>query len=234
MTTLSEPNASQTAPLLMVFWGTETKVSDVLTWLSNAQTWHDASQFYEALSRYYRKHPLPQIEEALDEADHRFQREDIGTPATLPTSAQNIPRERPFSDEELRGDAAELSDDDRTVRAISILNAEGLIKHKYDYTWVMQVINETDEMPTYDSPQSFLTHIAELQEKVKLILKVGLPDISNMNKELAEVTGTFPNWRFIDIKRTKALGRTVYRDITETNRRINIAKRYYNAYKKGA
>lgn len=134
--------------------------------------------------------------------------------------------------EEVKDDAAELSDDDRTVRAIGILNTEKLIKHKYDYTWVMQVTNETDGMPSYDSPQSFLTDMKRLQKEAGLNFEVGLPDISNMNKELSEVTGTFPNWRFIDMKKTKALGHTVYRDTTETNRRINIAKRYYNAFRK--
>lgn len=115
-------------------------------------------------------------------------------------------------DKENNGEA--LSDDEKIVRAIAILNKEKLIKHKYDYTWVMQVMNETDGMPSYGSPQSFLTDMARLHIE-------GLPEITNMNKELNKHVGKFPNWTFID------------KDKPETDRRINIARRFYNAYWKG-
>ena len=115
--------------------------------------------------------------------------------------------------EEVETEVAESAVYEKIVKAINVLTAENLIKHKYDYAWVMQVMNETEGMPSYDSPQSFLTHMTELHID-------GLPDISNINKELGRLMGKFPDWTFID------------KDTTESNRRINIAKRFCNAFRK--
>ena len=97
--------------------------------------------------------------------------------------------------------------------AVAKLRNEGLIEHLYDYTWIMGVMNETDGMPSFDSPRSFLTYLASLG--------IGqLPDVSSIKKEYGRITGRFPNWAFLN------------KDKTESDRRVNVAKRFLNLYRK--
>ena len=111
---------------------------------------------------------------------------------------------------------AEVQDDDdkRIKRAVDILKEEKVLKNLYDYTFVMQAMNETDGMPHYDSPQSFLKHFKQLGI-------APLPDASSINRILNKMLGKYPNWTFVG------------KDKTETDRRNNVGRRYQNAYKYG-
>ena len=112
-------------------------------------------------------------------------------------------------------EAQELSPVEQRVRhALEVLKQEQLLSHLYDYTWVMGVMNDTDGLPCFSSPQSFLTYLEGLG--------LGqLPDSSTISKKNNSFSGTFPNWTFTDS------------DITEANRRINIGKRFLSLYRKG-
>ena len=105
-----------------------------------------------------------------------------------------------------------FSDDERIIKAVNILKVEGVLKHMYDYTFVMQLMNETEGMPHYDTPQSFLKHFAQLGI-------APLPDVSSINRIFSKMVGKFPNWTFVG------------KDKTETVRRNNVGRRYLNAYK---
>ena len=117
------------------------------------------------------------------------------------------------SDPAEKREAEEMfSDDERIIKAVNILKVEGVLKHMYDYTFVMQLMNETEGMPHYDTPQSFLKHFAQLGI-------APLPDVSSINRIFSKMVGKFPNWTFVN------------KDKTETVRRNNVGRRYLNAYK---
>lgn len=107
-----------------------------------------------------------------------------------------------------------FSDDERIIKAVNILKVEGALKNLYDYTFVMQLMNETEGMPHYDTPQSFLKHFAQLGI-------APLPDVSSINRIFSKMVGKFPNWTFVN------------KDKTETVRRNNVGRRFLNAYKNG-
>lgn len=104
--------------------------------------------------------------------------------------------------------------DNRIKKSIINLKEERLLKHLYDYTWIMQVMNDTKDMPHFDSPQSFLDYL-------KMLGIESLPEVSSLKKAYGKVIGKFPEWTFLDA------------DATETNRRINVAKRFMSEYRKG-
>lgn len=121
------------------------------------------------------------------------------------------------SDVALNGDTDSEAPDTEALKvkaAIDRLWEERLMKHLYDYTWVMEVMNESDGLPSFSSPQSFLTYMDALGIS-------RLPDVSSIKKEYGKMLGQFPNWTFQD------------KDASETNRRINVAKRFLSAYRKG-
>lgn len=114
----------------------------------------------------------------------------------------------------------ETDDDDMTTamqqrikNCIYEMTAEGTLKHLYDYTWVMMVMNETDGMPRFDTPTSFVSYIGALGVKK-------LPTKSTINKVQSKAFGKFPNWEFTDCDQSEAI------------RRTNVAKRFLNIYRK--
>lgn len=126
--------------------------------------------------------------------------------AMLAKQETNTTEKREVEPEEM------FSDDERIIKAVNILKVEGVLKHMYDYTFVMQLMNETEGMPHYDTPQSFLKHFAQLGI-------APLPDVSSINRIFSKMVGKFPNWTFVN------------KDKTETVRRNNVGRRYLNAYK---
>ena len=104
--------------------------------------------------------------------------------------------------------------DEQVKKAVMTLKSEGVLKYLYDYTWLMVVMNQTKGLPSFDTPQSFVTYLKGLQ-------LADLPDVSSVKKAYGYVYGDFPNWTFQD------------KDTTEANRRINVAKRFLNIYRKG-
>ena len=104
------------------------------------------------------------------------------------------------------------SDNDIIKEVIQQLRAEEIISHLYDYTWVMLAMNDTQGLPSFDSPQSFVTFM-------KYIGLDCLPSESSIKKKNEKVLGVFPDLTFIDA------------DKTEGDRRVNVGKRFLNLYR---
>lgn len=128
----------------------------------------------------------------------------------------------------LKNDASEVSvkDERKAVtstadrlikQAIETMMDEGVIKHSYDLAFVMQLMKETDGLPHFDSPNSFLTYISDLGID-------DLPSEDSIKKKLSATFGKYPAWRFTDQKG---------KDATEAKRRNNVASRFLSLYWKG-
>lgn len=96
--------------------------------------------------------------------------------------------------------------------ALDVLKEEGLLKHLYDYTWVLEVANHTKGMPHFYTPKSFITYLKDLGLE-------RLPSNDSIQVKQSKFNGDFPNWEFIDC------------DATEANRRINVGKRFLTAFR---
>ena len=108
--------------------------------------------------------------------------------------------------------SAAVSDNDIIKEVIQQLKAEKVIAHLYDYTWVMLAMNDTKGLPSFDSPQSFVTFLNTLGLD-------NLPSESSIKKKNEKVLGVFPDLTFIDA------------DKTEGDRRVNVGKRFLNLYR---
>ena len=98
-------------------------------------------------------------------------------------------------------------DDEWIVECIKKLKEEKALKRLFDYTWVMEVMNQTKGLPKFNTPSSFIHYL-----NVHGITP--LPSEDTINKKQNKFIGTFPNWVFTDC------------DTTEANRRINVGKRF--------
>ena len=103
---------------------------------------------------------------------------------------------------------------DKIARSIETLRQEGELKHLYDITWVMIGMNATPELPSFDTPSSFLDYM------VRLGVKKGLPSRSTISKYYDKAFGEYPNLTFTDA------------DGNETKRRNNVIKRFLNLMKR--
>ena len=95
-------------------------------------------------------------------------------------------------------------------RAINIMWAEVELKYKYDHTWIMMTMNETEWLPSFVTPTEYLDYMEECDMKDRL------PDRSTISKYYDKARGTFPNWTFTDAKEK------------EKTRRNNVGKRFLN------
>ena len=102
--------------------------------------------------------------------------------------------------------------DVRMALAVQGLWDEGVLKNLYDYTWVMEVMNQTDGMPYFNTPASFIAYLkaADVER---------LPSEDSIDKKQNAFTGSFPDWTFTDC------------DAMEAKRRINVGKRFLNIFK---
>jgi hypothetical protein len=101
----------------------------------------------------------------------------------------------------------------RVKNCIEALIEEKVLKNLYDYTWVMEAMNQTDKMPKFNSPQSFINYLENLGVK-------RLPSEDSIEKKQGKFTGSFPEWEFVDC------------DATEATRRINVGKRFLSLYRR--
>ena len=93
--------------------------------------------------------------------------------------------------------------------AAMTMRAEGELKHLYDYTWLMMLMNETKGLPSFDTPTSYVDYMKQCGVK-------SMPTRSNISKYYDKARGKFPNWTFLDA------------DGQEAKRRNNVAKRFLN------
>ena len=102
----------------------------------------------------------------------------------------------------------------RVKACIEKLLEEKVLRHLYDYTWVMEVMNQTKDVATFNSPASFIGFLEGMGVERR-------PSDDTISKKLNVMTGMFPAWRFTDC------------DTLEANRRINVGKRFLSLFRKG-
>ncbi len=110
--------------------------------------------------------------------------------------------------------AADISVEEQVKACIGTLWEEQVLKHLYDYTWVMEVMNQTKGVATFNTPALFIAFLdgAGVERR---------PSDDTITRKLNVMTGMFPQWRFTDC------------DTTEANRRINVGKRFLSLFRKG-
>jgi hypothetical protein len=109
--------------------------------------------------------------------------------------------------------------DKRVKEALIYLVNEGVMVHKYDYVWIMRLLNERYKKKDdlfFESIQSYRDYVATYMQID------GIASISTLSKYYSAGEGTFPDWTFTDTK-----------DATERLRRINVAQRFLAFFIKG-
>lgn len=102
--------------------------------------------------------------------------------------------------------------DRRIKHAVDCLKQEGVIKHMYDYAWIMRYINERCKK----KGDMFFTSVKSYREYIVVYLHTdGVARQSTLSLYYAYGEGQFPDWTFVDTD-----------DYTECQRRINVAKRF--------
>ena len=101
-----------------------------------------------------------------------------------------------------------------TMRVVNMMWAEGTLQHKYDHTWIMMTMNETEELPNFTTPTEYLDFMEECGVRDRL------PDRSNISKYYDKACGCFPKWTFTDAKEK------------ENIRRNNVGKRFLNLFQR--
>ena len=94
------------------------------------------------------------------------------------------------------------------------MNEEDVLKNKGDWGLMMTAMNQTDGLPCFDTPSSFITYLTNTLQ----LSDIELPSESSVSKMVRKMRGMFPDWTFTDTK-----------DTTEVNRRINVGKRLVSA-----
>ena len=94
------------------------------------------------------------------------------------------------------------------------LHEENFVKKMGDWGLLMTAMNQTDGLPCFDTPSSFITYLADSQ----LLEGIELPSESSVSKMVRKMCGMFPDWTFTDTS-----------DVMEVNRRINVGKRLVSA-----
>lgn len=111
-----------------------------------------------------------------------------------------------------------LSSTEKQIKtAVMIMRNEKVFKHLYDYAYLMKVMNETDDMPNFNSPKSFLDYITDL----------GITDLPSEDSIKKKVNATFdkhPSWTFTDTKG---------KDANEAKRRNAVGSRFLSICRKG-
>ena len=105
--------------------------------------------------------------------------------------------------------------DQRMQKIFHELEAENVIKHKYDYAWIMQLIAEKkiEEVAPFKTVPSFRSYLLQLG--------INVAGVSTLSQYYNTVSGDYPNWEFTDTD-----------DRGERLRRINVAGYFYAAYLK--
>jgi hypothetical protein len=98
----------------------------------------------------------------------------------------------------------------RIREAILQLRAEKLLKRKFDYAWLKVSMDSSDDMPSFESAQSYLNYMRD-----ELMLD-DLPCESSISKMMDMARGQLFYWTFSDTS-----------DAQETTRRNNIVKRFF-------
>lgn len=100
------------------------------------------------------------------------------------------------------------------AQAIAELRADKMAFRSYDFTWILAAMNEyrVEDIEGFRSPQAFVDYL-----RLAGVEKV--PDRTTLR--INNVEGVFPDWQFEDTEEPQ-----------EVLRRINIVKRFLNAYRR--
>lgn len=101
-----------------------------------------------------------------------------------------------------------------TMRVVNMMWAEGTLQHKYDHTWIMMTMNETEGLPNLATPTEYLDFMESCGVRDRL------PDRSTISKYYDKACGCFPHWTFTDAKEK------------ENIRRNNVGKRFLNLFQR--
>lgn len=132
---------------------------------------------------------------------------DMGNVPVMPHTETDT--SEPIGQEECQEESVEV----KVKYCIVTMKKEKVLRYLYDYTWIMEVMNQTQGMPNFNTPISFISYLKDLD------IDLQLPSEDTINKKQNAFTGTFPDWQFTDC------------DTTEANRRINVGKRFLNIYR---
>lgn len=94
------------------------------------------------------------------------------------------------------------------------IHEENVLKKMGDWGLLMTAINQTDGLPYFDTPNSFITYLSDSQQ----LDGIELPSESSISKMVRKMRGMFPDWTFTDTS-----------DVMEVNRRINVGRRLVSA-----
>ena len=105
----------------------------------------------------------------------------------------------------------------RVCQAVDLLQKEKVIKHAFDYKWIMEVINQgkLKELGKFDNPNSFREYLIGIGVE-------NLPSRGTLYNRKWECRGEYPNLTFTDTD-----------DPTEVLRRNNVGSRFLSAVIKG-
>ena len=106
------------------------------------------------------------------------------------------------------------SRNERIRQAILLMREENILKKKSQYGLIMTAMNQSDDLPHFDTAQSFVTF-----HNNTLNLDNG-PSRCSVDNMVRVMRGVFPNWSFNDTE-----------DENEINLRINIGRRFVSAFR---
>ncbi|MBR1502544.1 MAG: hypothetical protein IJ618_01515 [Prevotella sp.] len=102
--------------------------------------------------------------------------------------------------------------DKRIKLAVDCLKQEGIIKHMYDYVWIMRYINERCKK----KDDMFFTSVKSYRDYITITLHTeGVAQQSTLSLYYGYGEGRFPDWTFVDTN-----------DYFECQRRVNVARRF--------
>ena len=108
-----------------------------------------------------------------------------------------------------------MDDRDACMRyAITTLRRNKVFRRHYDYSWIMQAINDgvMDDYEEFESPQTFINYLCEIGIDE-------LPDRSTISRACSNVYDSYPNWQFMDVTKP-----------SEILRRKNVVKQFLSAF----
>ena len=104
----------------------------------------------------------------------------------------------------------------RVALAIKTLQRNKVIRHLYDYTWIMVGIGDgvVEGMGSFGSPQKFMDYL-------KSIGVERVPSRTTLSTWYGRVIGKYPDWEFVDTQ-----------DPQEIQRRKNVVRQFISALNK--
>ena len=101
----------------------------------------------------------------------------------------------------------------RVCRAVELLQKEKVIRHAFDYKWILEVMNQgqVKGLGKFDNPNSYREYLISIGVK-------NVPSRGTLYNRKWECRGEYPNLTFTDTENP-----------TETLRRNNVGRRFLNA-----